>query len=183
MDERVKRLIKPMAWIAIIVFIISCLIQKPESLDDFISYVGYAISTDSILFILYERYLWRKIPWNRPPLLKSRYEGTVKYNFDGVRGQKSIKIKIEQSWLSIKILTETDINRSYSITGSIVSENGRDFLYYTYVTNPDAGTQKDNPVQYGTCQIELDGDCSNLRGKYWTTSQTVGDMIWEEAAT
>jgi hypothetical protein len=64
------------------------------------------------------------------------------------------------------------------MVGEIVEENGESVLYYSYITNPSAVTQRTNPVQYGTCRITLNEECEKMQGKYWTTSQTIGDIEW-----
>lgn len=179
MSERVKSLIKPMIYIAASVFVICWIIHPPESLDDYCSYIGYSISSVSILFVLYDRLLWRYIPWNRPPLLKEKYVGKIAYRFNGEYGEKPMEVTVEQSWLSIKITTKTDVNASNTVTGTIVSEHGKDVLYYTYVTEPDALCQDQNPIQYGTCRMTLNGTNDSIRGKYWTSSKTVGDIVWD----
>ncbi len=178
MTERVERLIKPMIFSAAIIFVCCFLIKKPEAYDDYTAYLGYSISGVCVLFIIYERYLWRLIPWNRPPILKKEYDGKLSYVYKKQLGQKDIDICIKQTWLSIEVTTRTDINSSYTITGSIKCEHGIDVLYYTYMTDPQATYQAKNPIQYGTCRMILSGNNERIRGKYWTSSQTVGDMVW-----
>ena len=80
--------------------------------------------------------------------------------------------------LGIDIQMATDINSSVTITAAIVHEYGQDVLYYTYMTNPSSATQKENPIQYGTCRMILDEDNARISGKYWTSSNTVGDIDW-----
>ena len=50
--------------------------------------------------------------------------------------------------------------------------------YQIYMTNPTTATQSENPIQYGTCRMILDGDNSRISGKYWTSSNTTGDIEW-----
>ena len=178
MSERIKKLIKPMIVIATFVFVTCCLIKKPVIFEDCSAYLGYAISIVGILFVVYERVLWRFISWNRPPILKNNYDGVISYVYKKQPSTKDIKISVKQTWTTIEITTKTDINASYTITGTIVNEYGVDVLYYTYVTEPSAIHQGENPIQYGTCRIVLDGKNENIKGKYWTSSQTIGDIEW-----
>ena len=180
MKERVTRLLKPMIFVAAAIFAICCLIKKPTGFDDYSSYIGYAISGITILFILYEKILWKYIPWNRPPILKNEYSGTLSYIYNKQPGTKDISIAVKQTWLSVEITTKTDINASYTVTGSIVNERGVDVLYYTYVTDPSALSQNTNSIQFGTCRMVLNADNKNISGKYWTSSQTVGNLVWNE---
>lgn len=182
MNDRIKKMIKPIIIAAVVIFVACWLIMKPVELGDYSSCVGYAISGVTMLFVLYERIFWRYIPWNRPPLLKKKYSGTISYVYKGLPGTKAIEITVQQSWLSVSIKTKTDINSSSSITGEIVNEYGNDVLYYNYITNPTAVSQGKNPIQHGTCRMVLDGYNSIIRGKYWTSSKTVGDMEWKEVS-
>ena len=168
-----------MVFIAITIFILCCLfIKKPQKLDDFTSYAGYAVSGVGILFLLYERVLWRFIPWNRPPILKEKYDGVLKYKYKDEE-TKPISIKVKQTWSSVTVYTRTDINSSYSVTGSIVKEHDDiNVLYYTYQTDPTSATRKSNPIQYGTCRMILNEKNEKVSGTYWTSNKTIGDIEW-----
>ena len=110
MNDRVKKMIKPIIIAAVIILVICWIVLKPTTLDDKLSCVGYAISGVTILFVLYERFLWRYIPWNRPPLLKKKYSGTISYTYKNQSSTKPIEITVKQSWLSLLLKTKTDIN-------------------------------------------------------------------------
>lgn len=178
MSERIQKLIKPSIFLAAIVFVVCWFVKKPQEIGDYTTYLGCSVTAVTLCFLTYEKWLWRKIPWNRPPVLKAKYTGTIRYNYNGVSGEKNIRVQIKQSWLGIDIQTSTDINSSVTIAADIVKEYGRDVLYYTYMTNPTVATQSENPIQHGTCRMILDGDNSRIRGKYWTSSNTTGDIEW-----
>lgn len=178
MNERAEKLLKLSRYPMAAVFVIACLIKKPESASDYASYIGYGISTVSVLFLVYEKYFWRFIPWNRPYILKEKYDGKIEYIWDGSRHTKPITIHIKQTWLTVKITTETNINRSHTVIGDIIQENGVDVLYYTYITNPSVLSEDNNPAQRGTCRMVLDGN-NVLKGEYWTSSKTVGNIEWK----
>ena len=180
MNDRIKNLIKPMIFSAIGIFVLCCiLIKVPDKFEDFTSYAGYAVSGVGILFLLYERFLWRIIPWNRPPVLKKKYNGNLKYKYKNQESTKPITIDVKQTLLSVKVNAKTDINSSYSVTGSIVKEHDDiDVLYYTYYTDPISAVRKKNPIQYGTCRMILNNRNEKIKGTYWTSSETIGDIEW-----
>ncbi len=177
MSNRFQKLLKPLIIGAVVVFGISCLLKKPQNFEDYWSNISSSVFVIGIVFILYERFLWRFIPWNRPPVLCKQYNGEIKYIENGSSKKKDISILIEQTLFSIRVKGETDINSSYSVAGNIIEEHGEHVLYYTYVTNPSVMSQN-NPIQHGTCRIVLTDKCNNLRGKYWTSSETIGDIHW-----
>ncbi len=180
MVERIKKIIKPSIFLAAVVYIICCIIKKPTAVEDIISYIGYSVSAVTVLFVSYERLFWKFIPWNRPPVLKKKYHGTINYRFKKVQSSKLIDVDIKQTWLTVQIKVKTDINSSTSITADIVSENNQDMLYYSYITNPSAMSEGTNPIQHGTCRMVLNNKNTEIDGKYWTSSQTTGDVHWIE---
>ena len=115
--------------------------------------------------------------------MKEQYDGIIYYKLYAIAGEKSISVWIKQTWLGIDVKTKTDINSSVTITATILSEFGQDVLYYTYMTNPSAATQKSNPIQHGTCRMVLNGDNKTISGKYWTSSNTTGDIEWKAVET
>lgn len=183
MNKRMQKLIKPIIFIAAAVFAIFWLLKRPTEFSGYFTYIGYSITGATLFFVGYENWLWKRIPWNRPPILKKHYSGIIRYSFNGIVEEKPINILIRQSWSSIDIKTQTDINSSSTIAATIVEEFGQSVLYYTYLTNPSAATQKNNPIQYGACRMILDGDNSRIRGKYWTSSCTSGDIEWVSTDT
>ena len=174
MENKVRQLIKPGVYIAIGIFISLYLIKKPIEGEDILSLVSYSITVVTIIFTLYINWLWKYNPFEKLPKLKSSYQGIIKYKFNG-GGEKNVEIIIKQTLFSIKVITKTDNNRSTSITANIVLENEEYLLYYTYITNPSAGNINTNPIQYGTCRIPII-DTEDIKGIYWTTQQTIGDI-------
>jgi len=177
---KIIELIKPFVGIGCLVFLVCFFVKMPIVWSDYFSYIGYSVTTATALFALYEHWIWRYIPWKRPPVLKKHYKGIINYSDNLEVKTKETDITVEQSLSSIKVKTRTDINESYTITSSIEQEYGAYFLYYIYITNPDASTQKHNPIQHGTCRMMLKKDTRTIKGKYWTTSQTTGDIQWQE---
>ena len=96
MNERIQKLIKPGIIIAALTFAICCLIKKPQEFGDYTSNVSYAVTVVTLIFYIYEKWAWRIIPWNRPPVLKKQYSGTIRYTFKGTAGEKPIGIQIKQ---------------------------------------------------------------------------------------
>lgn len=179
MAEKVKKLIKPFAVALVIIFAVCCWIEKPEGFGDYSSYVGYAISGVTLLFCAYDLWLWRWNPLEDTPALAKKYSGVLEYKYNGIESSKQIQIRIRQTLLSVIVQAKTDINASSTITGVITKEYDKYVLYYTYITDPDAKVAKTNPVQHGTCRMVLD-DVDHIKGKYWTSGQTIGDITWNQ---
>lgn len=122
MEERIKKLIPGIIAIAFFIFGVFYLFFPTKSLADIWSYIGYAISLDSVLVVCYSMFLWRLNPLEKMPRLKKYYKGEIHSNFKKAPndGKKEIAVKITQTLFSVRINTKTDINNSVSIYGTIV---------------------------------------------------------------
>ena len=182
MKEKIKTIIPMFAVIAVVVYLIACLISPAKSASDIWSYIGYAISADTLIFSLYSLWLWRINPFDKTPRLKKYYRGEIYSTYKKAEnnGKKEIKVRVLQTMFGVRVYTKTDINNSASVIGNITEENGLHFLYYTYVTNPKTNDQKKNPIQYGTCRMLIE-NISDFEGKYWTSVGTAGDIVWSES--
>lgn len=173
-----KQLIKPIAIIGIVIFVVACLLDKPLTLGSYFSCAGYAVSGVTAVAVLYDLWLWRWSPLEHAPVLRRKYGGRISSTYENAPASKTIMISVKQTLFSVQITTLTDINSSITVVGLITKEYGAHVLYYTYMTNPDAVVQKTNPVQYGTCRMELGPGIGTIKGKYWTSSGTTGDIVW-----
>ena len=175
MDECNRKFYIKSSWLVVILFIIRCLITIPILLYDYISFIGEAISVALILMGLYEKWLWQYNPLEKIPKINGKYSGYIEYSYNGNFDKKKANISIVQSLLSVKIKIYTNEISSSSITSNFIYENGEHVLYYTYITNPMSKYSKDNPIQHGTCRLQIKSK-TELQGIYWTTRQTIGDI-------
>lgn len=134
-EERISKIIKPLLYLTLILIIaFSFMLGMPNDIYTFAKYIGYCSIIDVAVFFVYYKFIWKFIPWNRPPVLKKKYLGVLYYNYNNKSGQKYINLYIEQTWLSTTIKAETDINYSISICSNIVKDHDEYVLYYTYIT-------------------------------------------------
>lgn len=176
-EEKIIKIIKPLLYLtALLVVAFSFIIGFPSDIFVFLKYIGYCSIIDAVVFFLYYNFLWRYIPWNRPPILKKKYLGTLYYNYNNQIGQKDISILIEQTWLSTTIKAKTDINSSISICSNIIKDHDEYVLYYTYITAPLTSVVDTNPIQYGSCRLVINEEEETLKGNYWTSRGTRGDI-------
>ena len=178
MSDSSSKLIKYAICIGVIAMILFALIAKPKEVKDWIEFAGYSISIGTAFALLYEKVLWRVNPFEAMPRLKKKYEGILCYKYNGQDETKSIQINIKQTLLKVKVKTYTDMNSSTSVMGSIIKENEEYVLFYSYITNPDINVNRDNPMQIGTCRMELNKNNVRIKGHYWTNRMTGGDLTW-----
>lgn len=175
MSSTTRKFIEKGLWIVILIFIIMYFLTKPGLLYDYYGCIGEAIGITLILMGIYEHWLWQYNPLEKIPQIKGDYTGLIEYRYNGTYDKKEATIKINQSLLTTNVKIITDEITSNSIVSNMVHENGEYVLYYTYITNPKSKYSKDNPIQYGTCRV-INKSETELRGTYWTTSKTIGDI-------
>lgn len=176
-NEKVQHLIKVTGWFTgifgLLLILISCFVWPMGWID----IISYTVTLSTFLTIVYERYMWK---WkffrifNKQIDISGVYESKVIY-FHGKGGMKITEVEIKQSYLTVNIEMKSDEIRSNSITGEIIKEQGKNILYYTYITNPKAEFEEKNPINRGTARVVLEEN--ELTGKYWTGVKTIGDII------
>ena len=176
-EEKIRIIIEPLLYLTVaLIIVFSFIFSFPSDIATFVKYIGYCSTIDTFVFFLYYKFLWRYIPWNRPPILKEKYSGILNYNYNNQGWEKDINLFIKQTWLSTTIKAKTDINSSSSICSNIVKDHGEYVLYYTYITAPSTFVADDNPIQYGSCRLVIDEEENSLKGTYWTSRGTRGDI-------
>lgn len=178
MKSKNNVLIKISAWSSIIAYILLVSFKKPSTGVGFISLIPEAVGIPPIPILIFDKWLWKWIPFIKMPKLKKEYIGTLKYNFDGEDLNKNIKVFVEQTFTNIKIKLKTNEVISNSIVAEIIEENGDFILYYNYRTNPYSKYSDSNPIQIGTCRLDVSNP-KNINGTYWTNRKTNGDIFLE----
>ena len=180
MKDSIKKFLFISIWIAITLFFLRCSIAKPANLYAAFSCAGDAVSITVAFMILYERLLWRYITLGKTPKIYGAYSGTIEYKYNGESDVKDTSVIIKQSLLSVRVRITTNETTSFTITSNLREENGEYVLYYTYITNPKSKHSDDNPIQYGTCRLDLT-NTDELHGIYWTSRTTKGDIYMKRS--
>jgi hypothetical protein len=178
MKDELTKFVKAALYVALgiylILFLILCVFNLMTPFRA-VGFIGWSVLFTTCIMTIYEKWMWRFNPFSKIPRLAKNYEGTLEYNFDGQNKTKNIMLFIKQTLLTVSVKIKTDEITSYSITSDFSKQAEDYILYYTYQTNPKSKYSERNPMQFGTCRLELDEN-NELYGKYWTTQLTKGDM-------
>lgn len=175
MRKEVSGFIKITIWVAIILFSARVIISwETLSLYDTFGYAGEAIALTAVLMGIYEKWLWRYMPFKNMPVLKKDYDGTLLSTFDNK--ERTAHLHIKQTLFSVKIVQTTNESKSTSISASIEDICGEKNLIYTYINMPQAVHKSKSCIHYGTCILTVNDTAETLTGSYYTDRKTTGDM-------
>ena len=169
-----KKIINLTVYIAVPVFILRWLFAEPESLYDLWGVVGEVCLVTSLCIVVYDKLIWRFNSFEKVPKIFGSYVGTLEYTYGGIKKSKEIKVEITQTLFNVSIKLFTDEITSKSVSSTILNENGDYALLYTYKTLPKSSVADHNPIQYGTCRLDIRKN--ELTGIYWTSRKTTGDL-------
>lgn len=175
MNKRVKKYFTNLLWVALVLFVIRCLIAMPKNFYDVYGCIGETISLTFIFACIYEKWLWRYNPLQKMPVLSKKYTGTLKSSYDNIEREASLQIR--QTLFSIQIILTSGESKSKSISSSLDDILGEQQLTYCYLNTPNAEVRHRSEIHYGTAMICVDNP-QVLKGQYFTDRKTIGDMIF-----
>lgn len=178
MQNVIKVFLKRCLWIAIILFALRCFISFNEVKNNgnlylLFGYAGEAIGTTTLLGVIYEKIIWKKDKTLKIPVLKSKYTGILKSEYDGK--ERDAELHIKQTLFSIRVIMKTDESSSNSLSCSIDNIYGEDILTYTYINTPKTEFRNRSEIHYGTAILKLD-EINQITGTYYTDRNTRGDL-------
>ena len=168
---------------------------QPAPLLKFISIFAVIISGGVAGFAsLTWRYLWRKFPIigrKTFPDLNGRWEGTLVSTWIDPTTNKPLPpipttIWVRQTLFSFSIKLRTGESTSYSTRCVLESypDAGRFRVWYSYDNRPQAQFAYRSSQHEGVAWLEMDidDDASRLRGQYYSSRRTTGDMEFRRVA-
>lgn len=174
-----KNEIKKYIYISVIIYVlidllvkldftkISCIVLYNTITSNLIQY------TLLFMFFVYEKWLWKYMPFHDIPKLHKKYEGTLKSSYDNK--ERNIYVKINQTLFGISITIKTDESKSYTVVANFDITYNYKRLIYTYHNVAKAEYNERSPQHYGTTILDVD-DINELTGKYYTERNTTGDI-------
>lgn len=178
MQTQHKKFLTQALWVAIVAVALRCLISRDAIIAnpnayDLYGYASEAVAITVFLMMIYEKWLWRWMPFKSVPTLKKAYTGTLKSSYDDCEHTATIEIK--QTLLSVHVSVITEESKSQSLSASIIEEHGEKQLVYTYLNVPKSEFRHRSEIQYGTAVLCIDNP-KELTGRYYTDRKTIGDM-------
>jgi hypothetical protein len=143
----------------------------------------------SILSWLFIHIFW-KIPildkltqflFGTKPNLQGTWSGKLIYEWDSKKSEKNVFLVIEQAnGYSLDIWLLTDERTSSSIFTDIMPYRSGNRIIYTYSNEESPNNRIKNPSHEGFCQLDIVNASNNLKGIYYTTRKTFGEMTFDK---
>lgn len=125
------------------------------------------------MFIAYEKWLWKYVPFHNIPKLHKKYKGTLKSSYDNK--ERNIYVTVNQTLFGISVTVTTDESQSYTVTANFNITDNYKCLICTYHNEAKAEYNGRSPQHYGTTILDV-GDKNKLTGRYYTDRKTTGDI-------
>lgn len=134
-----------------------------------------------VIYVVYDRWLWRLPLLSRLPCLAGNWIGTVSSSHDPAV-QNSAMLRIRQTWSAILIELETQHSRSVSCMASLTVDGASEpTLSYEYRNEPKSLAVETMQAHRGTASLRIKRSERQLEGDYYTGRgrATVGEMHFE----
>ena len=184
----VKYNIKRFIVCIVVTFIIGCTLSfffrkilSPEV-------VGlWRILTEGISFTTIIATFFVSVAWKWPifkgwlipiPNLNGKWAGLFRYEWEGKKRKRQFSATIRQTFFSIIIEVDTKESSSRSFCGTFDIDNEKHIkdLIYSYESVPNTTLRGRSPIHYGTARLSINKDNTLMKGEYWTSRQTKGEM-------
>lgn len=187
MGKSWKQFLTISIWIAIVVFVLRCLLgwsdisQAVNNKSVFtgayavFGYGGESIAVTTLIMLIFNKWAWRwkliNICTGKMPILAKKYAGTLTSDYDHIK--RDAEIEVDQTFLRVLIKMKTAESSSSTICASIEEIHNEPQLVYTYINEPRADIQDRSGIHYGTVMLKISNP-DVITGNYFTGRNTRG---------
>lgn len=182
-----QRQIQFIVGIAALIYFVGFLLLDAPAGRVLLQSSGAAVVVVYLLFIAFDKFLWKLPVINnylakRPVLRgtwKGKFESDYEYPETGEReGPTEAYLTIRQTYSSIYLRFTTARSYSDSMACELrAKRDGRYEIYAVYENTPPLLARKESAVHRGGLILEVIGEPAHaLKGSYWTDRMTQGDL-------
>ncbi len=183
-EYNIKRYISAIIISFLAIFAITCVLNY-FCLDGWLGLwdiISACITITSFVGILFVSHFWKLRIFQgwlvSFPNLNGKWEGKIKFSYDGKESSRKVEVQIKQSFCNIIVKLNTRESKSTTFCGSFNIDGNRDIkqLIYSYHNEPDPNVRGRSPLHYGTTLLEISKDNKTLTGEYWTNRNSRGSI-------
>lgn len=184
--------IRVVAAVVVVVFVVGAWRTSGQLDLGWLRYFSTAVLAASLVFGLWDAWLWRLAPAQRLPIpgiprcVRGTWRGTLTSLWvNPATGQcpapKTVYLVVRQtaSLVSVKLLT--DESTSSSSLASVDLVDGTAVLTYLYLNRPDMRVEHRSRMHHGSTVLDISGrPVRRLKGRYWTDRDSKGELEFTE---
>ena len=169
--DRIIKVIKIIIFIDVAISVMYFFIKGfPKTPMELFSKVGILILFSTIIFIIFDKFLWKlgfkDFTFGGIPVIEGIWKGEIINEQDGIRQKANIRIR--QTYLNVFIEVDVDRGDSTTLIGDLVQVNNK----WQLIWNWDA--KYEGSEFYGTTIVDLRNDNNVMQGLYFTNSNFTG---------
>lgn len=181
----ISKYITILSPLSILLFVTISLIRNNLSylgLNSIWENITTTITIVTVLCTIFATWAWKlKIfqGWLVPfPSLSGEWKGVIVSTYQSKNTEIPIHVIIKHNFFNIQIQIKTKESSSISTCGSfdIDEYRGLKQLLYSYQNYPKATVRDKSQIHYGTTRLEISSNAKILKGEYWTSRKTTGDI-------
>lgn len=168
------------------VFLIGTWITTGSPNTSLLSFFSSAVLTCTILFLAWDRWVWKWKAAQAIPGVSRNLSGTWRaqlesFWIDPATGKsparKTVYLVIRQTSSTVTVTLISDESKSKSTLARVVHENGSWLLHYVYTNEPRLQVRGNSPIHHGSAVLSVSGSPANrLEGGYWTDRDSKGQL-------
>lgn len=178
--------IRVIVAVVFVVFVIGTWFQDGRPDLATLKFFSAAVLVCTVVFNLWDFWLWRHPVIQRIPGVPRSVRGTWKGTLtslwtDPTTGKapepKTVYLVVQQTGSRIIVRLLTDESRSTSALADISQSDGSFLLTYLYLNRPDMSVEHRSRMHHGSAVFDVSGcPARRLTGRYWTDRDSKGEL-------
>ena len=178
--------IRVIVAVVLLLFVIGTWIQDGQPNLLAIKLFSAAVLIFTVIFNLWDFWLWRLPLVQRIPGVPRSVRGTWKGILSslwidpatgGTPPPKTVYLVVQQTGSLVVVKLLTDESRSSSVMASVSAVDGSFLLTYLYLNKPDMRVEHRSRIHHGSAVFDVSGcPARRLKGRYWTDRDSKGEL-------
>jgi hypothetical protein len=188
-----RRYVEPVAAIVIVVFVGGILFGGERFKWAWLDYYSLAVLVATVVFFLWDKFLWRRGLPQRMGLAPRDVSGTWRGTLasfweDPSTGErippKTAYLVVRQTARTVSAVLLTDESKSASSLATVGGPEGIASLDYMYTNWPRGRVDHRSRAHRGSASLSVTGlPVTRLQGEYWTDRNTRGELDFASRRT
>ncbi|MEE1794373.1 hypothetical protein PUR28_26970 [Streptomyces sp. BE308] len=185
--------IRVIVAVVVVVFVVGTWVEDGRPDLAALKFFSAAVLISTVVFNLWDFWLWRlplvqRIP-GVPRSVRGTWKGTLtSFWVDPSTGNspepKTVYLVVQQTGSLVIVKLLTDESSSTSALANVSEVDGSILLTYLYLNKPDMRVEHRSRIHHGSAVFDVSGNPTRrLRGRYWTDRDSKGELDFTERSS